>query len=403
MLTMELYLILVIVAFLVGILYYLSRFKGLSRLSATLFQVALNMALVINYYYNSGIDGPNHIIFLVAFFISAATAPIKQYYIWLSLNILLLSGIMMVEYTNPDFIKSTYTDTTSRFVDVFFSYLGIVIFIFIVTMFVRRSYNRQREELIAQSIALEEANSTKNRLLSILGHDLKEPLASLQGYLELLADFELDEQEQKEMNAQLLSMTRNTSFMLSNILAWTRAQEQRLSADLQVLGVKEVLTHVVELARSISLRKDISFGVDLPRHIHVKADAQMLALVIRNLLMNAIKFTRKGGNVWITAITEADKCVIVVKDDGIGIPDAMQTKIFRIESGSRRGTDSEKGTGLGLVLCQEFAEKMGGQLNFTSRADKGTTFSLTLPTAQMPASSFRKDSEVNNEALELSH
>lgn len=403
MLTMELYLILVVVAFLVGILYYLSRFRGLSRLSATFFQVALNMALVINYYYNSGIDGPNHIIFLVAFFISAATAPMKQYYIWLPLNILLLSGIMMMEYTNPNFIELTYNDTTSRFIDVFFSYLGIVIFIFIVTMFVRRSYNRQREELIAKSIALEEANNTKNKLLSILGHDLKEPLASLQGYLELLADFELDEQEQKEMNAQLLSMTRNTSFMLSNILAWTRAQEQRLSADLQILGVKEVLTHVVELARSISLKKDISLGIDLPRHIHVKADAQMLALVIRNLLMNAIKFTRKGGHVWITAITEADKCIIVVKDDGIGIPDAMQTKIFRIESGSRRGTDSEKGTGLGLMLCQEFAEKMGGQLNFTSRADRGTTFSLTLPTAQMPAFSFRKDSGVNNEALELHH
>ncbi len=403
MLTMELYLILVAVAFLVGILYYLSRFKGLSRLSAMLFQVALNMALVINYYYNSGINGPNHIIFLVAFFISAATAPMKQYYIWLPLNILLLGGIMMAEYTYPNFVKLTYSDTTSRVVDVFFSYLGIVIFIFIVTMFVRKSYNRQREELIAKSIALEEANNTKNKLLSILGHDLKEPLASLQGYLELLADFELDEQEQKEMNAQLLSMTRNTSFMLSNILAWTRAQEQGLSADLQVLGVKDVLTHVAELARSISLKKDISFGIDLPRHIYVKADAQMLALVVRNLLMNAIKFTRKGGNVWITAITEADKCVIIVKDDGIGIPDAMQTKIFRIESGSRRGTDSEKGTGLGLMLCQEFAGKMGGQLNFTSRADKGTTFSLTLPTAPMPASSFRKDSEVNNEALELYH
>ncbi|MCH5715615.1 hypothetical protein [Niabella hibiscisoli] len=92
MLTMELYLILVVVAFLVSILYYLSRFKGLSKVSATLFQIALNIALVVNYYYNSGIDGPNHIIFLVAFFISAATAPMKQYYIWLPLNILLLSG-----------------------------------------------------------------------------------------------------------------------------------------------------------------------------------------------------------------------------------------------------------------------------------------------------------------------
>lgn len=401
MLTMELYLILVAVAFLVGVLYYLSRFKGLSRLSAMLFQVALNVALVINYYYNSGIDGPNHIIFLVAFFISAATAPIKQYYIWLPLNIVLLSGIMWVEYTNPDFIGLTYSDTTSRFIDVFSSYLGIVVFILIVTMFVRKSYNRQREELIAKSIALEEANNTKNKLLSILGHDLKEPLASLQGYLELLADFELDEQEQKEMNAQLLSMTRNTSFMLSNILAWTRAQEQGLSADLQVLAVKEVLTHVVELARSISLRKDISFGVDLPRHIHVKADAQMLSLIVRNLLMNAIKFTRKGGNIWITATTEGDHCIVIVKDDGIGIPDAMQTKIFRMESGSRRGTDSEKGTGLGLMLCHEFAEKMGGQINFTSRPEKGTAFSLKLPAVQMPVVFVRKDNEVNNEALEL--
>ncbi len=400
MLTIELFFILAGMAFLVGILYYLSRFKGLSRLSATLFQIALNIALVINYYYNSGIDGPNHIIFLVAFFISAATAPIKQYYIWLPVNILLLSGIMIIEYQNPNFIELTYSDITSRSIDIFSSYFGIVVFIFIVTMFVRKSYNRQREELIAKSIALEEANNTKNKLLSILGHDLKEPLASLQGYLELLADFELDEYEQKEMNAQLLSMTRNTSFMLSNILAWTRAQEQGLSADLQRLGVKEVLTHVVELARSISLKKDISFEIDLPRHIYVKADAQMLALVVRNLLMNAIKFTRKGGNVWITAITEANKCIIVVKDDGIGIPDAMQTKIFRMESGSRRGTDSEKGTGLGLVLCQEFAEKMGGQLSFTSRADKGTTFSLTLPAAQMPASFLRKDNEADNEALE---
>jgi len=360
------------------------------------------MALVVNYYYNSGIDGPNHIIFLVAFFISAATAPMKQYYIWLPLNILLLSGIMLAEYTNPDFIELTYSDTTSRFIDVFSSYLGIVVFIFIVTMFVRKSYNRQREELIAKSIALEESNNTKNKLLSILGHDLKEPLASLQGYLELLSDFDLDEQERKEMKAQLLTMTRNTSFMLSNILTWTRTQEQRLRVDLQPLVVKEALANVIELTGNISRKKEISFWVDIPQQVYVKADTQMLALIVRNLLMNAIKFTPKGGNIWITAITEANSCVIVVKDDGIGIPDTMQPNIFRMESGSRRGTESEKGTGLGLMLCREFSEKMGGQLHFTSKAEKGAAFSLTLPNAQMPGSSFRKDSEVNSEAFELS-
>ncbi|MCH5715616.1 sensor histidine kinase [Niabella hibiscisoli] len=166
---------------------------------------------------------------------------------------------MIIEYQNPGFIELTYSDITSRFIDIFSSYFGIVIFIFIVTMFVRKSYNRQREELIAKSIALEEANSTKNKLLSILGHDLKEPLASLQGYLELLIDFDLDEKERKEMKAQLLTMTRNTSFMLSNILAWTRTQEQRLRADLQILFVKDALANVVELTRNISLKKKYPF------------------------------------------------------------------------------------------------------------------------------------------------
>ncbi|MCH5715617.1 sensor histidine kinase [Niabella hibiscisoli] len=119
----------------------------------------------------------------------------------------------------------------------------------------------------------------------------------------------------------------------------------------------------------------------------------MLALIIRNLLMNAIKFTRKGGNIWITAAIAGDRCNIMVKDDGIGIPETIQPGIFRMESGSRRGTESEKGTGLGLMLCQEFAEKMGGTLNFTSQADKGTVFSLTLPAAQMPVASIKKIAE----------
>lgn len=385
LLTLELSAILMALALAVAVLYYLSRFKQLTGLSATLFQVVMNITLVVNYYYNSGINGPNHSIFLVAFFISAATSPVKQYYIWITLNLLLFSGIMMVEYRYPGFIPYTYTDNTSRFIDMFFSYVGIIVFVFVVTVFVRKAYKRQKEELIAQSIALEEANKTKNKLLSILGHDLKEPLASLQGYLELLADFDLDEQEQREMNEQLLNMTRNTSFMLSNILTWTQTQEQQLRTYVQTLAVKEVLMHVVALAHNISLKKGIAFHVDIPSHITVKADAQMMALIIRNLLMNAIKFTHKGGNIRITAAIENNNCIVTVEDDGIGIPEAMQSGIFGMESGSRRGTNSEKGTGLGLMLCKEFAEKMSGTLQFSSMQDKGSSFSLMLPVAKAPA------------------
>ena len=185
------------------------------------------------------------------------------------------------------------------------------------------------------------------------------------------------------MNERLLTMTKNTSLMLSNILAWTKSQGHNFRADLQQLFVAETLRYVVDLARSISDRKQITLWVDLPEEIAVKADPQMLALVVRNLLMNAIKFTPVGGNIWVSATTENNDCVLIVKDDGIGIPTSLQAHIFSIESGSRRGTASEKGTGLGLTLCKEFTAIMEGGLSFKSAKDKGTTFYLTLPVAAL--------------------
>ncbi|ANH82008.1 hypothetical protein A8C56_14440 [Niabella ginsenosidivorans] len=362
-----------------GVLYYLSRFKGLYPVSVALFQVFVNIALIANYYFNSGINGPTYTIFLLAFLVSVATSPTRQYYIWLPLNVLLITGLMTVELMQPGMIRLTYRNATSRYVDLATSYCIIAGFAFLITAYIRKAYNRQREELVAQSAALRAANNTRNRLLSILGHDLKEPLASLQGYLEMLADFDLEEEEKKEINSQLLVMTKNTSIMLSNILLWTRNQEQHFHANLQPLAVSDALRSVNDLARSISSRKQITFRSDLPEDAGVMADRQMLELIVRNLLMNAIKFTPKEGNICLSAQIDGTDCRIIVRDDGIGIPEALQPHIFSLESRPRFGTESEKGTGLGLMLCKEFTDIMGGQLTFTSDAAGGTTFVLTLP------------------------
>ncbi|WP_262915562.1 sensor histidine kinase [Niabella ginsengisoli] len=324
----ELSVLLTIVVAVTTLLYYMSRFKGLQKVSVLIFQIFVCVALIGNYYYNSGIEGPTYTMFLLAFLVSVVIIPPRQYYIWLPLNILLITALMAVEFFKPGTIGMSYQDKTSQFVDLVFSYCAIAAFALLIAGYVRKAYNKQREELIAQSAALQQANHTKNKLLSILGHDLKEPLASLQGYLELLADFDLDEAEQKEMNNQLLTMTKNTSLMLSNILAWTKSQGHNFRADLQELFVEDALHHIVEVARSVSYRKQVSLWVDLPKEIAVKADAQMLALVIRNLLMNAIKFTPNGGNVWLSAVVEGDDCTIVVKDDGIGIPETLQANLF---------------------------------------------------------------------------
>ena len=371
------------VSVITGFLFYLSRFKGLYLVSVAIFQVFVNIALIANYYFNSGINGPTYTIFLLAFLVLVATSPTRQYYIWLSLNVLLIIGLMTIELKLPGVIRLTYQDATSRYVDLACSYFFIAGFAFLITAYIRIAYNRQREKLVAQSAALQAANNTKNRLLSILGHDLKEPLASLQGYLEMLADFDLDEEEKKEINSQLLIMTKNTSMMLSNILSWTRNQEHHFHADPQTLTVNEALRPVADLARGISNRKQITFHTNLPEEIRTKADRQMLELIIRNLLMNAIKFTPKGGNVWLSAQTNGSECTIKVRDDGIGIPALLQPHIFSLESRPRFGTESEKGTGLGLMLCKEFTDIMDGELDFTSSPDTGTTFVLILPAAEI--------------------
>ncbi|WP_346236223.1 HAMP domain-containing sensor histidine kinase [Niabella insulamsoli] len=380
----ELCVVLTLFVLLTALLYYISRFKGRYKASVAVFQFFVAAALIANYYFNSGMNGPTYAMFLLTFVVSVVISPPRQYALWLSLNVALIAALMTLEWVRPGVIEQTYQDTTGRYIDLLFSYVALAAFAFLIAGYVRKAYNRQREELVAQAAALEEANHTKNKLLSILGHDLKEPLASLQGYLELLADFDLEEHERHDMNARLLTMTKNTSLMLSNILAWTKSQGHNFTADMQKLFVNEALHHVVELTKSISQKKEISFAAHLPEDLAVKADSQMLALVVRNLLMNAIKFTPTNGNIYLSAHLDGNTCTIIVKDDGIGIPSSLQNRIFSIDSGSRRGTASEKGTGLGLMLCKEFTAIMEGDLSFESAADHGTTFYLKLPAVTLP-------------------
>ncbi|MGC4234160.1 MAG: HAMP domain-containing sensor histidine kinase [Niabella sp.] len=387
-------LMLVIVSSVAGVLYYLSRFKGFHQLSAAIFQVFLCLGLTANYYYNSGVNGPSYAMFLLAFLVSVLTSPTRQYFIWLPVNMLLLTGLITLELVVPGSIRTTYLSATDRYIDLVATYFITAGFAFFIAAYVRTAYNKQREQLIAQSAALHEANNTKNKLLSILGHDLKEPLASLQGYLQLLSDFDMEEEERREMNEQLLLMTKSASLMLSNILAWTNKQGHSIQVDLRDLSVKETLWPVIQLSRSISHKKQISLWLDLPENINVKADSQMLELIVRNLLMNAIKFTPAEGNIWLSAKTEGDRCMLEVKDDGIGIPEALRSNIFSINPGSRRGTASEKGTGLGLRLCKEFTEMLGGELTFKNNDDKGTTFSLTLPAVNISGISSEIELEI---------
>lgn len=381
-------------------MYYLSRFKKLYRVMAALFQILIYIALIGNYYYNSGAEGPTYAIFLLAFLVSVVTCPTKQYYIWLPVNVLLIIGLLTVEFMIPESIHSTYKNDISRYTDLAYSYIIIATFAFLITLFVRKTYNKQRAALEAQSEELRAANAIRNKLLSILSHDLKEPLNSLQGYLQVLTDFELDEDEKKEMEGQLLNMTKNTSLMLSNILLWANGQSHHFRADIKSLVLINALCPVWELTKSIGSSKKITMHLEVPADAMVLADPQMLELVVRNLLMNAIKFTPQGKNIWLSASEDMGRCIISIRDEGVGIPLELQKNIFSLGVKPGVGTELEKGTGLGLVLCKEFIELMNGSISFESTLNEGTTFYIALP---IPLEKSKVDSTLKEEGYTMSH
>jgi two-component system sensor histidine kinase/response regulator len=362
----------------VAVAYYVSRFYKMLRLAIVTFQVINNLMLVANYYDNSGLNGPTLAIFLLSFIIAVSSIPQKQYVVWLPINVLTMLSLMYWEATHPGWIKNTYPDKSSRFADFGYSYIIIAALIFFIIAFIRSAYHEERRRAEHEAAELAASNETKNKLLSILAHDLKEPLASVQGFLELLTYYKLDDTERRNIQHELLNRTRDTAQMLGNVLSWTKSQMEGVQVQLMPLQLLDTLNGTLQLLKSISAEKQIDLQYDIDENTWVTADPDMLQLVIRNVVMNAIKFTLQGGKVAISTTTGEGKCTIAIADNGLGIPAEKQAKLFSISEQVTYGTGKEKGAGLGLVLCKNFVELQGGNIWFKTEPGLGSTFFISL-------------------------
>ena len=236
---------------------------------------------------------------------------------------------------------------------------------------------------INASNALREANDSKTKLLSILSHDLRSPLNSIQTFLEILVDFDLEEDERKAIKLNLLKETKSTQNMLFNLLSWTKAQmEGGVKVNPVAVSYYEVMDLCIEVQRSAATEKSIALHNDIDRELMILADLDMLKLVIRNLLNNAIKFTKPGGRISVSSERTETHGVLIITDDGIGIDESKAAHLFTMNSVSTYGTNNEKGVGLGLLLCKEFTEMQGGQISLKSNPGEGTSFYLHFPLHQ---------------------
>lgn len=241
---------------------------------------------------------------------------------------------------------------------------------------------QKNEELLVKNEELQAINSEKDKFFSIISHDVRGPLSSFLGLTELMAEglqsFKLNEIQ--EMAGAMKDSAANLFELLGNLLEWAQMQRGLIAFNPEKLILNDILKESSELFHQSARNKLISIVVDIPDELVVIADKNMLSSIIRNLTSNAVKFTPRGGKVFISAKTFENNTVEVsVTDSGIGMKKEMVENLFKIDKNtSRPGTEGEPSTGLGLLLSRDFVEKQGGHIWAESEVGKGSTFYFTL-------------------------
>lgn len=246
---------------------------------------------------------------------------------------------------------------------------------------INRLLMEHQAEIKKRSVELEQLNQVKDKFFSIISHDLRSPMNALAGILDLAEKKQLTPEEFTLLTKELRVQFNHTKTLINNLLDWTLLQMDKLRIhedriDLQRLVNENFKLFEAQQPKSMQLKNEVSNGV------FALADLNMVNLVFRNLIYNAIKFTEAGGLVTVQAQSKGDMIEISIADNGVGISPDVQKILFEKTTGySTRGTANEKGTGLGLILCKEFVERNGGTIWLHSEVGKGSTFFFTLKKA----------------------
>ena len=243
---------------------------------------------------------------------------------------------------------------------------------------------RSRDYIALQNRELSELNSMKDKLFSIIAHDLRNPVGSILGFSEILDQTyeKLSEDERRQYIKIIRTSGKNMYALLTDLLEWARSQLGRIETQFENIHLKALADKTIDLSLIKMKEKNITIINGITESCTAYANETMIRGVLRNLISNALKFTASGGKINLISKEENGLVRIEISDTGIGISPENLTKLFRLDQNiTTPGTSDETGTGLGLILCKDFIEKNNGRISVESEIGKGTTFKFTLPGA----------------------
>jgi signal transduction histidine kinase len=247
---------------------------------------------------------------------------------------------------------------------------------------INQQLEQKQEEVIQANKKLQEINAMRDKLFSIISHDLRNPFASIASFSRIIKRdiHELNTDELQELAIELDRSVSNINTLLDNLLHWSMAQTGKLSYNPEYIMLTKLVDENIDLVLATAKGKGIEISNTIDKDVVVWSDVNMTNSIIRNLLSNAIKYVNSGGSITLSSERVDDMIHVFVADTGVGIGDEGKSKILKPDYLlSTYGTNDEKGSGLGLLICKEFTEKQGGKIWFTSEPDIGSTFFFSLP------------------------
>ncbi|MFA5773398.1 MAG: HAMP domain-containing sensor histidine kinase [Candidatus Paceibacterota bacterium] len=240
-----------------------------------------------------------------------------------------------------------------------------------------KTVKKQLEESLVKNEELEEKNRDLRRLFRTLGHDLRGPIASIIGIGRYLSE-KTEDNKIIDILKTHDKLGEDIVELIQEISDWS--QEEELNPELSIINLSCQVKKIIDLLNQQANEKKIELKNEIPEEVNIFSNPKMIKIIVRNLISNAIKFTKENGHVFISCEEKGNTIEIRVADDGIGISEEKKNKLLNELLGkSNKGTNNESGTGFGLSLCMEFMKKMKGTLSVESEEGKGSTFIVTLP------------------------
>jgi signal transduction histidine kinase len=241
-------------------------------------------------------------------------------------------------------------------------------------------YKRKNKLIAAQKQQLSELVATKNKFFSIIAHDLRSPLSSVINFLDVLKQEDFPNKQTNKVFSQLEDSSKNSISLLDNLLKWSKVQTGQITFNPEDLDILAITKDQVKVQQHLLDEKGLKVRLESSFNGSIYGDRNMIGTIIRNVLSNAIKFSYKQGIIIIELSKVGESFSFTIEDNGIGIPKKYIEKIMDVTTvTSQLGTSNEKGSGLGLILCDQFVKAHNGKLDIESEVEKGTIVSILLP------------------------